>query len=181
MQFRLVTMLGVITAFAVVCAMILASPPVGSLLLLATLLWLSPSAWITGIIYGRDRLRAFCIGGVIASAVPFIAAGIYSVVMVYELLYAGLRGMRYSMLSPYVHTDQTVIAALGLFAPILIAFLGGLVALAMRRYAVQNTVIARALQLNVRRHPLDDVSTPASDRAVATIRRADTPESADRS
>jgi|GEM_PF-3080574 hypothetical protein len=89
MQFNIRTLLGVTAAVALLCGVVFAAPPIVATPILIGLLWISPSLWINGIIYGRGGWRPFFIGGTIAGLVPHCASLYASVMLVASLLDGG--------------------------------------------------------------------------------------------
>jgi hypothetical protein len=78
MQFHIRTLLVVTTAISILLAVVFAAPPILSYPILCGILWICPSLWINGIIYGRGAWRPFFIGGVMAGIGPHFAALYYS-------------------------------------------------------------------------------------------------------
>ena len=76
MEFRLSTLLAVITYLSVIFALVFAAPPVVAWPLLGLLLLAPPAVWITGIVYGRGAWRAFFIGGMAAGIGPLITTSL---------------------------------------------------------------------------------------------------------
>jgi hypothetical protein len=91
MQFRIWTLLVITAAVSVLCAMMFTAPLVVAAPILLGLLWISPSLWINGIIYGRGAWRPFFIGGTMAALVPHLVA-IYFSVMAGALIVGGDTG-----------------------------------------------------------------------------------------
>jgi len=85
MQFNIRTLLALMVAASVLCGVIFAAPPIVATPILIGLLWISPSLWINGIIYGRGAWRPFFIGGTIAGLVPHLASLYFSVMAVAAL------------------------------------------------------------------------------------------------
>jgi hypothetical protein len=86
MQFRLRTLLAVITYLSVIFALVFAAPPIVAWPLLGLLLLVSPAVWIAGIVYGRGAWRAFFIGGTAAGIGPFIATSFISLMYAIDAL-----------------------------------------------------------------------------------------------
>jgi hypothetical protein len=80
MQFRLRTLLAVITYLSVIFALVFAAPPVVAWPLLGLLLLVSPAVWIAGIVYGRGAWRAFFIGGTAAGIGPFVTTSLTALI-----------------------------------------------------------------------------------------------------
>jgi hypothetical protein len=122
MQFNIRTLLAITAAVSIFCGLVFAAPPLVATPILIAVLWISPSLWINGIIYGRGAWRPFFIGGTIAGFGPHLGALYYAVMVVAQLLDGDgwaelLEGDRWTNLH---------IAAVFLF-PGVFALLGGLV------------------------------------------------------
>lgn len=79
MQFRIRTLLAITAAASVLCAVMFTAPLVVAAPILLGLLWISPSLWINGIVYGRGAWRPFFIGGTIAGLAPHLVAVYFSI------------------------------------------------------------------------------------------------------
>jgi hypothetical protein len=122
MQFNIRTLLGVTAAVAVLCGVIFAAPPIVAAPILIGLLWISPSLWINGIIYGRGGWRPFFIGGTMAGLVPHCGSLYTSVALVAEMLERG------NWEELFVSDrSQNLYVALTFLAPGPFAIIGGLV------------------------------------------------------
>lgn len=122
MQFNIRALLGVTAAVSVLCGIVFAAPPIVAAPILIGLLWISPSLWINGIIYGRGAWRPFFIGGTIAGLVPHLGALYYSAMVAVELL----NGVGWDeLLATNDRLANLHIAAIFLF-PGVFALLGGL-------------------------------------------------------
>ena len=86
MQFNIRTLLGLMVVASVFCGIVFAAPPVVATPILIGLLWITPSLWINGIIYGRGAWRPFFIGGTIAGLGPHLGALYYSAMVAVALL-----------------------------------------------------------------------------------------------
>jgi hypothetical protein len=62
MRFTLAASLALMAFFAVLCFLLTTQPSVAAYFLLITITILAPVCAVAGIVYGRDNLRAFCIG-----------------------------------------------------------------------------------------------------------------------
>jgi hypothetical protein len=125
MQFRLRTLLAVITYLSVISALVFAAPPVVAWPLLGLLLLVSPAVWIVGIVYGRGARRAFFIGGTAAGIGPFVATSFVS------LMYAvdGLAPLLLNSTSSSISSDDrwtTILVSCLLLSSGPIAMGGGL-------------------------------------------------------
>ncbi len=130
MQFRLRTLF-IITAIVCVYCSILNAPVFIAFPLFCAFVWLTPAYWIAGVIYAREAKRAFFIGGLAAGAVPFIALVFCSLVMAVDGPWRWSRGYgRYE----FGETQLiNMICSLFIFAPVVLAFLGGWISLAVYR------------------------------------------------
>ena len=123
MQFNIRALLGLMVAASVFCGIVFAAPPIVATPILVGILWISPSLWINGIIYGRGPWRPFFIGGTIAGLVPHLGALYYSVMVAAELL----DGSGWAeLLATNDRLSNLYVAAIFLF-PGVFALLGGLV------------------------------------------------------
>ena len=82
MQFSLKSMLLTTVVMSILCAMLFAVPPVVSIIFFLVTVLIAPPVLITGIVYGRGHLRAFCIGCVSS---PLILVLLYAPVMLLGL------------------------------------------------------------------------------------------------
>lgn len=78
MQFRLLTVLILMAAVSVGCALLFAAPAWISIPALTLILWVSPAFWIAGVVYARGGRQAFFLGGLVAGAIPFLITSVYS-------------------------------------------------------------------------------------------------------
>jgi len=124
MQFRLRTLFLLTAAVCVFCGVINA-PPFIAIPLFFAAVWITPAYWVAGVIYGREGWRAFFIGGLASGAAPFLVLTLYTVSM-------GMWGWRFSdwsindfggIYGQYQLTN--LIASLFIFAPVVLAFIGG--------------------------------------------------------
>jgi hypothetical protein len=69
MRFTLAACLALTAAIAVLCYLLTAKPSAVSYVLMVGLTIFAPACAIGGIIYGRDNLRAFCIGAALPLAI----------------------------------------------------------------------------------------------------------------
>jgi hypothetical protein len=121
MQFNIRTLLALMVVASVFCGIVFAAPPIVATPILIGLLWITPSLWINGIIYGRGAWRPFFIGGTIAGLGPHLGAVYYTAMVAVQLLDSNgwtelLEGDRLTNL---------MVAAVFLF-PGVFALLGGL-------------------------------------------------------
>lgn len=123
MQFHIRTLLVVTTVISVLLAVIFAAPPLIAIPILCAILWVCPSFWINGIIYGRGAGRPFFIGGVMAGIGPHLAAVYYSVMIVGTFLDSSAFS---ELMDPGSRWANVLNAAI-LLAPGLFALAGGLV------------------------------------------------------
>lgn len=68
MRFTLSAALGLTAFLAVICFLATTTPGIVSYVLLLAIALLAPVAAIAGIVYGRDNLRAFCMGAIVPLA-----------------------------------------------------------------------------------------------------------------
>ena len=122
MQFNIRTLLAIMVVVSVFCGIVFAAPPVVAIPILIGLLWITPSLWINGIIYGRGGWRPFFIGGTIAGFGPHLGALYYTVMVAVQLLDSGA----WTELSEGNRLTTLMVAAVFLF-PGLFALLGGLI------------------------------------------------------
>ncbi len=129
MQFRLRTLF-ILTAIICVYCGVLNAPTIIAIPLYCAVTWLTPAYWIAGVIYARDAKRAFFIGGLAGGAVPFVAQVFWSVVLAVD----GPWPWRYGGSGRYeIGETQLInlIASLFIFAPVVLAFIGGWISLAV--------------------------------------------------
>lgn len=74
MQFRLSAVFYSLTAICVALGLVGISPPALGFPILFVLMPAAPAFWITGIIYGRGRKRAYFVGSCSAGAIPLFIA-----------------------------------------------------------------------------------------------------------
>ena len=130
MQFRLRTLF-IITAVICVYCGVLNAPQFISFPLFSVVVWLTPAYWIAGVIYARDAKRAFFIGGLVGGAVPFLGLVFWSLAMAVDGPFRWGRNYgRYEMGEAQL---LNLIASLFIFAPVVLAFLGGWISLAVYR------------------------------------------------
>jgi hypothetical protein len=77
MQFRLGTLLCLVTLVAVFCGIIFAAPLIVTAIVLCATMWLSPAVWISGASYASGGKQAFFRGGLICGILPFVAISSY--------------------------------------------------------------------------------------------------------
>jgi hypothetical protein len=77
MQFRLGTLLCLVTLVAVFCGIVFAAPLIVTAILLCATMWLSPAIWISGASYASGGKQAFFRGGLICGILPFVAISSY--------------------------------------------------------------------------------------------------------
>jgi len=78
MQFRLRTLLILVTVVAVICATFVAPSEI-AVPILGLILWISPVLWLSGAYACRGRRQAFFLGGMVAGIAPYLAAVILSI------------------------------------------------------------------------------------------------------
>jgi hypothetical protein len=125
MQFRLRSLF-ILTALICVYLGVLNAPSQIALPLFCAAVWVTPAYWIAGVIYARDARRAFFIGGLAAGAAPFLV-----LLSAFGFRMGDPWGWGYQ---PYqVGETQAInmVLSLFVFAPVLLAFIGGWIALAM--------------------------------------------------
>ncbi len=122
MQFNIRTLLAITAAVSIFCGLVFAAPPIVATPVLIGLLWISPSLWINGIIYGRGGWRPFFIGGTIAGLGPHLGAVYYTAMVAVQLLDSN----GWTELSTGNRLTNLMVAAVFVF-PGVFSFLGGLV------------------------------------------------------
>ncbi len=128
MQFQIRTLIVVIAVVAVLCALTFATPRIIALPLLCSIVWILPSLWISGIVFGRGAWRSFFIGGAAAGSVPYLIAIYYSINVVLSLLSESDTYALYQLSSISEPWPNLAISIVFL-APVIFAALGGLVGL----------------------------------------------------
>src|SRR5688500_6247286 len=123
MQFHIRTLLIVTTLASMLLAVIFAAPPLIAIPILCGILWVCPSFWITGIIYGRGAWRPFFIGGVMAGIGPHLGAVYYSIMISGAFFDSSTLS---ELMDPQSRWANLLHAAI-LLAPGLFALVGGLV------------------------------------------------------
>jgi hypothetical protein len=130
MQFRLITLF-IITGIVCVYCGLLNAPSFIAIPLFCAIAWLSPAYWISGVIYTREARRSFFIGGLAGGGVPFLALVFYSLVVAFDGWGPwgyrngwGRNGFGETLLINFF-------ASLFIFAPVLMAFLGGWTSMAV--------------------------------------------------
>jgi hypothetical protein len=130
MQFSLRTLF-ILTAIICVYCGVLNAPQFIALPLFCALAWLSPAYWIAGVIYARDSRRAFFIGGLAGGAVPFLALVFYSLAVGFDF-FDRWGSRNYFGRNSFGETQLiNLIASLFIFAPVVLAFAGGWLSLAV--------------------------------------------------
>jgi hypothetical protein len=77
MQFRLGTLLCLVTLVAVFFGIVFAAPLIVTAIVLCATMWLSPAVWISGASYAGGGKQAFFRGGLICGILPFVAISSY--------------------------------------------------------------------------------------------------------
>lgn len=77
MQFRLGTLLCLVTLVAVFCGLVFAAPLIVTAIVLCVTMWLSPAVWISGASYASGGKQAFFRGGLICGILPFVTISSY--------------------------------------------------------------------------------------------------------
>ena len=130
MQFRLITLF-IITGIVCVYCGLLNAPSFIALPLFCAVTWLSPAYWISGVIYTREARRAFFIGGLASGAIPFLGLVFYSLAMVFD----GWGPWGYRNGFGRNGFGETLFinffASLFIFSPVVMAFLGGWISMAV--------------------------------------------------
>ena len=121
MQFNIRTLLAIMVVVSLFCGIVFAAPPVVATPILIGILWITPSLWINGAIYGRGAWRPFFIGGIIAGLGPHLGALYYTVMVAVQLLDSN----GWTELFEGDRMTNLMIAAIFLF-PGVFALLGGL-------------------------------------------------------
>ena len=121
MQFNIRTLLAIMVVVSVFCGIVFAAPPVVATPILIGILWITPSLWINGVIYGRGAWRPFFIGGIMAGLGPHLGAVYYTVMVAVQLLDSN----GWTELFEGDRMTNLMIAAIFLF-PGVFALLGGL-------------------------------------------------------
>jgi hypothetical protein len=125
MQFRLRSLF-ILTALICVYLGVLNAPSQIALPLFCAAVWVTPAYWIAGVIYARDARRAFFIGGLAAGTAPFLV-----LLSAFGFRMGDPWGWGYQ---PYqVGETQMInmVLSLFVFAPVVLAYLGGWIALAV--------------------------------------------------
>jgi hypothetical protein len=125
MQFHLRTLMIVMAAICLYCA-ILNAPPFVAMPIYCSIVWLSPAYWITGIIYGREGKRAFFIGGVASGSVPFFALVFIGLAFMLDGPWGFWRYGGRGFFGEYQLIN--LFSSLFIFAPLALAFLGAWIA-----------------------------------------------------
>lgn len=84
MQFRLGTLLGLVTLVAVFCGVVFAAPLSVTAIVLCLTMWLSPAVWISGASYAQGGKQAFFRGGLICGILPFVAISSFGTLMLLQ-------------------------------------------------------------------------------------------------
>jgi hypothetical protein len=138
---------------------ILNMPTMFAFPLFSCLVLVTPAYWLTGAIYARDRRQAFFVGGIAAGAFPYLMLAYYCINMG-RWGWAGFERYRFGE-TQIVNVMLSLLVCL----PILLAFAGGWIGIAVYRSlrAAESDEIASAhLQPIVKRpHPLDKDYEPA--------------------
>ena len=85
MQFRLSTLLCLVTALAVFCGLVFTAPLIVTAIILCATMWLSPAVWISGASYASGGKQAFFRGGLICGLLPFAAISSYGALTIMQL------------------------------------------------------------------------------------------------
>lgn len=86
MQFPLRALFALMAVVSVFCGLVFGAPPIVTLPVLLVILWISPSVWINGILYGRGAWRPFFIGGTMGGLVPHLGALYYSIMSAVSMI-----------------------------------------------------------------------------------------------
>ncbi len=89
MQFPLRALMILMVVVSVFCGLVFGAPPIVTLPVLLVILWISPSVWINGILYGRGAWRPFFIGGTMGGLAPHLGALYYSILSVISMIEDG--------------------------------------------------------------------------------------------
>ncbi|MFO0941913.1 MAG: hypothetical protein U0930_14275 [Pirellulales bacterium] len=81
MQFKIASVLVITCIAAVILGAFLFTPIIAAVFIAITLMVISPSIWITGIVFARGLLRGFFIGGVAAGFIAHVV-GLYYLILV---------------------------------------------------------------------------------------------------
>lgn len=128
MQFRLRSLMIVMAIICIYCG-ILNAPPFIAIPIYCSVVWLTPAYWIAGVIYAREAKRAFFIGGLAAGTIPFAVLSFFMLAMVmdgpwgYWRFGNGVSFGEYQLINLF--------ASLVIFAPVVLAFIGGWISYAV--------------------------------------------------
>ena len=177
MQFRLMTLMLLMSAISVGLALLFVAPRVVSIPVLTGMLWVSPSFWIAGVTYARGNRQAFFLGGMVAGAVPFWAACWFSMSLAVQWMSAIANSAERGLDGPlFADNSSAVYVGLLLLSPLMFSLVGGAVAVLVRiislpekrKLAIQNIPPRPKL------HALDE--DPKVEYTVRTMRSADLPD-----
>src|SRR5688500_8840527 len=126
MQFRLRSLF-IFMALVCVYLGVVNMPTFFAFPLFCAVVLVSPAYWVTGAIYARDQRRAFFIGALAAGVLPYL-------ILAYNAQFLIFRGGPWGWDYRFGETQlANVFVSLFVFAPPLIAYLGGWIALAVYR------------------------------------------------
>jgi hypothetical protein len=151
MQFRLLTLLVVVSVTSILCALTFALPGFISIPALTVLLWLSPCVWVSGSIYARGPQKAFFIGGLVAGMAPFLGVALYSIAILFQFVQtASLGGNRAARAWRTLDGGYGVtVTALVLLSPLIVGLIGGGLGMLTRALLLPRATGAPALSERV--------------------------------
>ena len=86
MQFRLGTLLCLVTLAAAFCGIVFAAPLIVTAIVLCATMWLSPAVWLSGASYATGGRQAFFRGGLICGILPFVAISSWGTFAIVSML-----------------------------------------------------------------------------------------------
>lgn len=168
MQFRLGTLLCLVTLVAVFCGLVFAAPLIVTAIVLCLTMWLSPAIWISGASYASGGKQAFFRGGLICGILPFVAISSYGTFALMSM---------FDDWSELASSEMNLIVRLTLaglwLTPGVFAFLGGTLG-----YVTYRLVTPRQLPAPLPTPPIDYRVISGRLRAVTTD--TDDPQDANR-
>jgi len=130
MQFRLRSLF-ILTALVCVYCGVINAPPIIAIPLFFAAVWLAPAYWITGVIFAKEGRRAFFIGGLAAGAAPFLVLTMF-VASGFPWGYGNWDFRELAGAGGGIYGENqlaNLIASLFIFAPVVLAFIGGWISL----------------------------------------------------
>jgi hypothetical protein len=172
MQFRLMTLLILLTALALGGAMVLTAPAGVSLLVMAIMLWISPSFWIAGAVYARRSPQAFFVGGIAAGAIPYLIATQYSSsLFVLPLLQLWSTGgtVRLTNLFNTGANVNVIVVGIAFLVPTLLSVGGGAIGVLVRWITLPGMTTDKPAAVIKRPRVLHPLDVEAADDSVLLI------------